>query len=165
VFTGNVEDQSSPDFTASLARRLKGDTEVLSCDWWETETAAVIVDLGRSGSFIVALAGITEVLREGADPEWVVGTAHAPAAFKVAQEWVEAGVEPSDVAAWLRAGCWDARAARRMADAGIQVDQLLDDEGKPLHLVDVGPEGDVPLALAVAENYLAVEEAAERIAR
>jgi hypothetical protein len=158
-----VNQASSIDFAASLARQLEGETESLGLPWWETRTAAVLVDVARSRSLIVVLGGIAEVLQEGLDPLWVVGDQDPKAAFEVALEWLAAGVEPSEVAGWLRAGCWDPRAARRMADAGIRVSELLDEAGRPRYPVDIGPDGELPLALAVADTYLSVEDAARLV--
>jgi hypothetical protein len=147
-----------------VARQLDRDAKKLACDWWETDTAVVIVDLVHAGAFGVVLAAITETIHRTRDPLWVVGQSTPSAAHSVAWEWLRAGVEPADVSAWLRAGCWDPRTARALGDAGIRPADLLDGDGQPRHLVD-GPGGEpMPLAQAVADKHLAVEDAA-RIAR
>lgn len=151
-------------YPQSLSRGLAKDVKVMGCRWWRTWTADSIIDMAKVPGFLVALAGITEVLQEGTDPDWVVGGESAGAAFKVAQEWLDVGVEPAEVGDWLRAGCWDPKAARRMVDAGLRPGRLLDD-GKPAHLLDVGPEGDVPLAMAVADSYISVDEAVRIVTR
>lgn len=126
--------------------------------WWNTPTATVLVNIAQAGPVIPALAAIAEVLRAGEDPEWVVGGASAKAAFAVAHEWLDAGIEPSDVADWLRAGCWDPQAAYRMTVLGLRPRMLLNDVGEPIHWVEAGDVPRMSVALAVADNFLTAEE-------
>jgi hypothetical protein len=100
------------NFMAGVSDRLQHETYDDSRPWWETPTAEVIVDLAKAAPFVAALAGITEVLQEGEEPMWAVGSTTASGAFAVAQEWLDSGIEPSEVGDWLRAGCWDPKAAR-----------------------------------------------------
>jgi hypothetical protein len=106
-------------------------------------------------------AAISQLLRDGHDHEVLVGGTTARAAFAVGQEWIDAGIEASEVQAWLRAGCWKPAVARTMADAGLRPDHLLGDDNRPLHWVDVPtPDGQpIPLARAVAEEFVTVETA------
>ena len=53
-----------------VARQLDRDTKKLRCDWWETETASVIMDLARARAFHVVLCGLADVIRETGDPDW-----------------------------------------------------------------------------------------------
>lgn len=143
----------------NVARRIDNDTAVSGGCWWESSTAHLIVELVKAGPVIAVLAQIAEVLQEGHDPLWVVGGESATAAVEVAAEWLDAGVDPTEVGDWLRAGCWGADAARQMMNVGLRPGRLLDAEGRPRHLVDIGPEGEIPLALAVAESYMTPHEA------
>jgi len=152
-------DDAGLNATRRVGLQLDRDAAQRGGRWWNTPTARVIVDVVMAGPFATVLAGITEVLQEGQDPMWVVGGESATAAYEVAREWLDAGAEPSEVGDWLRAGCWAAEAARRMADVGLRPSRLLDAEGKPRHLVDAGPEGEIPVALAVAESYITAHEA------
>jgi hypothetical protein len=146
-----------------VARQLDRDTRKLRCDWWETETASLIMDLAKARAFHEVLCGLAEVIRETADPLWVIGGTTATQAHAVAWEWLDAGIEPREVPGWLRAGCWDPKAARRMADEGLGPAQLLDDDGEPLDLVE-GTNGDlVPLAMAVADRHLTAAEAVKAV--
>jgi hypothetical protein len=145
-------------FLASVTDRLRRESHDDSISWWQVPTATVIVDLAKSRDFLSALAGITEVLQSGEDPMWVVGGTAAAAAFAVAQEWLDAGVDATEVGAWLRAGCWDPKAARRMVDVGLRPARLLGANGRPAHWVE-GPHGDIPVALAVADSFLTPEQA------
>jgi hypothetical protein len=133
--------------------------------WWNTPTAAMLIDLAKAGPFVVALAGIAEVLRSGEDPDWAVGGITAAAAFSVAQEWLDSGIEPADVAAWLRAGCWDPRAASQLVVLGVRSDRLIDESGKPRHWVKTASGEEMSVALAVADNWISAREAARAIGR
>jgi hypothetical protein len=141
-----------------VARQLDRDAESLTCDWWETELSGVMSDLARSGGFLVALAGIAQVIQERGDPLWVVGETTATAAHKVAWEWIDAGVAPADVAPWLRAGCWNPKVARALADAGVEPRELVDADGRALDRVDA-PNGErLAVAQAAADGHLTAAE-------
>jgi hypothetical protein len=151
--------ERSVDLSQRVTRQLDRDATRLGCHWWETDTATVIVDLARSGPFVLALAAIARAIQVTDDPLWVTGDTSSSAAHKVAWEWVEAGIEPAELLPWLLAGCWDPNAARRMADSGIQPANLLDAEGKPAVWVE-GLDGErIPLALAVADSHITAAEA------
>jgi hypothetical protein len=144
-----------------VTRQLDRDAKTLACDWWETEAAVMMIDLARASSYGVVLAAIAEAIRRTGDPLWVVGQTTPAAAHSVAWEWLRAGVEPSDVGAWLRAVCWDPRAARALGDAGVLAAGLVDGEGRFRFTVD-GPGGEpMPLAQAVADQHITVEQAAQ----
>jgi len=128
-------------------------------DWWSSPTAIVVVALVDAGPLATALAHIAEVLQAGEDPMWVVGGVTAKEALAVAQEWLDAGVDGSEVGDWLRAGCWDPGAARRMVDAGLHPWRLLTNGGEPAHWIEA-PNGEtMSLAAAVADSYLTAREA------
>jgi hypothetical protein len=133
----------------------------LGCGWWETDAAALVTGLLAAGPVAAVFTAIAQLLRDGEDCEVVVGAMTAGAAFAVAQEWIDADVDPSEVEGWLRAGCWEPTVAKALADAGIRTAWLLGDHGRPLHWVDVPtPDGArVPLARAVTEEFVAVEAA------
>ncbi len=146
-----------------VTRQLDRDTRKLRCDWWETDTASVIVDLAQTGPFHTVLSGLAESIRETDDPLWVIGGTTAAQAHAVAWEWLDAGVDPGQVTSWLRAGCWDPKAARDMAEAGLCPARLLDDDGEPLDWVE-GSNGDlIPLAMAVADGHLTAVEASRTV--
>jgi hypothetical protein len=148
-----------------VARQLDRDTKKLRCDWWETETASVIMDLARARAFHVVLCGLAEVIRETGDPLWVIGGTTAAQAHAVAWEWLDAAIDPHEVTGWLRAGCWDPRAARSMLEEGLSPPRLLDDGGEVLDWVE-GSNGElVPLALAVADRHLTATEAVKVVVR
>jgi hypothetical protein len=148
-----------------VARQLDRDTKKLHCNWWETETASVIVDLAEAGPFHEVLCGLAEAIRETGDPDWVIGGAAATQAHAVAWEWLDAGIEARQVIGWLRAGCWDPRAARSMVEQGLGPARLLDDDGEPLDWVE-GSTGDlVPLAMAVADGHITAPDAAKTVVR
>jgi hypothetical protein len=157
--------ERSLDLSQRVARQLDRDADRLGCDWWETETAAVIVDLARSGPYLVALAGIAQAIQATNDPLWVTGDTSTSAAHKVAWEWLDAGIEPTELVKWLLAGCWDPNAARRMADKGIEPADLLDRNGQPDVWVE-GLDGErIPVALAVADNHISAAEAVGLVRR
>lgn len=157
--------ERSIDLSQRVARQLDRDADRLGCDWWETETAAVIVDLARSGPYLVALAGIAQAIKATNDPLWVTGDTSTSAAHKVAWEWLEAGVEPTELVEWLLAGCWDPNAARRMADQGIEPTELLDRNGEPAVFVE-GLDGErIPVALAVADSHISAADAVGLVRR
>jgi hypothetical protein len=160
---GTTPGASQPSFTSNILTEL--DRSSRGGPWWNTPTAAVIVDLAKAGPFVTALAGIAEVLRAGEDPEWAVGGVRATAAFTVAQEWLSAGVEPSEVGDWLRAGCWDPKAARRMVDVGLRPFRLLNEDGKPAHWIEAGNGAEMSLALAVADGFMSPEDAVRVVTR
>ena len=157
--------ERSIDLSQRVARQLDRDADRLECDWWETDTAAVIVDLARSGPFLLALAAIAQAIQTTNDPLWVAGDTSSSAAHKVAWEWLDAGIEPTELIKWLLAGCWDPNAARRMTDKGIQPANLLDRDGKPAVWVE-GLDGErIPLALAVADSHISAAEAVGLVRR
>jgi len=160
---GEEVDVPVPDalrLSKRVARQLDRDAKQLSCDWWETELSEVMGDLARSGGFLVALAGLARVIQQRSDPLWVVGDMSATSAHQVVWEWLDAGVEPSDVATWLLAGCWNPRTGHALADAGVRPDDLVDAEGAPLDWVDA-PNGErLPAAQAAADGLLAPAEVA-----
>jgi hypothetical protein len=133
----------------------------VGCGWWETDTAGPVLSLVSTGPPATVLTSIAQLLREGHDPDIIVGTGSANAAFAVAQEWLDAGIDPDQVAWWLRTGCWKPATARALSDAGLRPWRLLDDDGRPLHWTDVPtPDGEhMPLARAVAEEFVTVETA------
>jgi hypothetical protein len=133
----------------------------VGCGWWETDTAGLVLGFLSVGPTVVVFTAIAGLLRDGQDPDVVVGAGTANAAFAVAEEWLDADIEADQVAWWLRAGCWKPAAARALTDAGLRPWRLLDDDGRPLHWIDIPtPNGEqVPLARAVAEEFVAVETA------
>ena len=153
------------DLSQRVARQLERDASRLGCDWWETDTAAVIVDLARSGPFLLALAAIAQAIEVTGDPLWVTGDTSSSSAHKVAWEWLEAGIAPTDLGAWLLAGCWDPNAARRMSERGIVPADLLDADGRPAVWVE-GMDGvRIPLALAVADSHISAADAVGLVRR
>lgn len=118
-----------------------------------------LLDLGRESGFVTALAGIIDVLRGGENAEWIVGDVSFHMALKATYGWLDAGIEPRDVAGWLRAGCCNPASAQQMVTAGIRPPHLLDAVGQPAHWVDIAPGQCVPVALAVAEYGLPVSDA------
>jgi hypothetical protein len=150
-------------FSERVTRQLERDTSALGCEWWETDSAGVLVDVARSPAFLLAFVGITEAIQETKDPLWVVGSTTAAAAHAVAWEWLDAGVEPSEVRDWLRAGCWDPVVARALVDIGVDVERLLDVEGRPCVWVEI-PSGErLPVAAALADKHINIEEAAQAV--
>jgi hypothetical protein len=139
----------------------------VGCGWWETYTAAVMTGLVLAGPAVVVFTVIAQLLRDGEDPDVIVGDTTAGAAFAVAQEWIDADIDPGDVQGWLRSGCWKPTVASALADVGLQPRHLLGDDGRPQHWIDVPtPDGDpVPLARAVVEEFLSVEAAVAIAAR
>lgn len=135
----------------------------IGCGWWETDTAGLLLGFLSVGPPATVFTAIARLLRDGQDPDIVVGAGTANAAFAVAEEWLDAGIEADQVAWWLRAGCWKPAAARALTDAGLRPWRLLDDDGRPLHWIDVPtPDGEpVPLARAVTEEFVAVEAAVQ----
>jgi hypothetical protein len=133
----------------------------VGCGWWETDTAALVLGFLSVGPTATVLTAIARLLRDGQDPDVIVGARTAHAAFAVAQEWLDADIDADQVARWLRAGCWKPTTARALTDAGLRPRRLLDDDGRPLHWIDIPtPDGErVPLARAVAEEFMAVETA------
>ena len=157
--------ERSIDLSQRVARQLDRDADRLGCDWWETDTAAVIVDLARSGPYLVALAGIAQAIQATNDPLWVTGDTSTSAAHKVAWEWLDAGIEPAQLVRWLLAGCWDPDAARRMTEKGIEPADLLDRHGRPDVWVE-GLDGErIPVALAVADSHISAAEAVGLVRR
>jgi hypothetical protein len=139
----------------------------VGCGWWDTDTAALLLSMITVGPVGAAFAAIARLLKEGADSDVIVGTTTATAAFKVAQEWIDSGVPPEEVGGWLRTGCWNPTTARAMADAGLRPWRLLDDTGAPQHWVEVDtPDSQcLPLARAVAEEFVTVDMAVARVTR
>jgi hypothetical protein len=84
----------------------------------------------------------------------------APPQHTVAWEWIGAGVEPTDVATWLQAGCWDPDAARNLTLAGVEAAELLSGDGTPRHWIDTPAGEHVPLVQAVADKHITATEAA-----
>lgn len=146
--------------TRRVTRQLDRERSRLDCEWWETDTAALIGDLARNGPFLMALAGLARAIRATDDPLWVVGGTSPTEAHAVAWEWLESGVDPADVGDWLLAGCWDPRAAWRLAHAGISPTDLLDEDQQPDVWIE-GLDGErIPLALAVADHHISATIAA-----
>jgi hypothetical protein len=137
-----------------VARQLDRDAKQLSCDWWETELSEVMTDLARSGGFLVALAGVAHVIQQRSDPLWVVGDMSATSAHQVVWEWLDAGIEPADVATWLLAGCWNPRTAQALADAGVRPDDLVGADGAPHDWVDAPCGERLPAAQAAADDLI-----------
>jgi hypothetical protein len=151
------------DVTSSLLQvleRASRDTE-----WWRTDMATLVIDLAEIRPFVSALAGIAELLREGEDPLWVVGGITPAAAFAVTHEWLNAGIAAEEVGGWIRAGCWDPKAARRLVDVGLRPPRLLDEHGKPAHWTEVTNGDHMPLASAVADSFLTPEQAVQVVVR
>jgi hypothetical protein len=146
-----------------VARQLERDAKRLRCAWWETDTADVIGDLIQAGAVTVVLAAITRAINRTRDVLWVVGAESPAAAQAVAWEWIGAGVEPTDVASWLQAGCWDPAAARDLTLAGIGIVGLLAPDGTPRHWFDTPAGERVPLAQAVADKHITATEASDLI--
>lgn len=109
--------------------------------WWVTPTADLVITITNQTAFSVVLGGLIRLLREGADPAWVCGGGEPEAAFVVVEEWLRAGVDPGEVEAWFRSGCWDAKSARRLIGAGLRPHHLLGPDHRPLHWVQVSPPG------------------------
>jgi hypothetical protein len=164
-FTGDVghDDHLKTEFARKLLGLFESETAGTDCGWWETRTADVLIEIARAGPLVVALAGIAAVLRDGDDPDIVTGGTRPQAAFEVAQEWVDAGIPPGEVAGWLWAGCWRAAAARRMIDAGLKPSGLLDERGRPAHWVEAPNGEEMPLAQAVAEEFETVAAAVRKV--
>jgi len=156
-------DHLKTEFARKLLGLFEGETAGTDCGWWETRTADVLIEIARAGPLVVALAGIAAVLRDGDDPDIVTGGTRPQAAFEVAQEWIDAGIPPGEVAGWLWAGCWSAAAARRMIDAGIEPSGLLDERGRPAHWVEAPNGEEMPLAQAVAEEFETVAAAVRTV--
>lgn len=150
---------------AHVVYELRRNAKATGLDWWETCTASVLVDAANSWPTTIVFAAVAQLLRDGLDPEWVSGGRSPAAALAVAREWLEVGVEPSEVAGWLRAGCCDAPTAVKLANAGVRPVRLLDDAGRPLHWVEVRDGQRVPVAQAVAEWDLPIEEAVRIVTR
>jgi hypothetical protein len=154
---GEEVDVPLPDalkLSRRVARQLDRDAKQLSCDWWETELSEVMGDLARSGGFLVALAGVAHVIQLRGDPLWVVGDLSATSAHKVVWEWLDAGIEPTDVGTWLLAGCWNPRTAVALAAAGIRPDDLVDADGNPLDWIDAPTGERLAAAHAAADGHL-----------
>ena len=164
-FNGVVghRDHLTTEFARKLLGQFETETAGTGCDWWKTRTADVLIEIARAGPLVVALAGIAAVLRDGDDPDIVTGGTSPEAAFEVAQEWVDAGIPPGEVAGWLWAGCWSAAAARRMVDGGLRPAGLLDERGRPAHWVEVPNGEEMPLAQAVAEEFETVAAAVRKV--
>jgi hypothetical protein len=157
------KDHLKTEFARKVLGQLEVETNGGGTGWWDTRMADVLIEIARAGPLVVALAGIASVLRDGEDPDIVTGGTSAESAFEVAQEWVDAGVDPREVCGWLRAGCWSASAARRMIDGGLRPALLLDDRGRPAHWVEVDNGQEMPLAQAVAEEFETVGAAVRRV--
>jgi hypothetical protein len=123
----------------------------------------VIGDLTQAGAFSVVLAAITRAINRSGDVLWVVGAESAAAAHTVAWEWIGAGIEPTDVATWLQAGCWDPAAARDLVLAGVEAKGLLGPDGTPRHWIDTPAGEHVPVAQAAADKHITATEAADLI--
>jgi hypothetical protein len=164
-FNGAVgpKDHLKTEFARKVLGQLETETAGTGCGWWDTRMADVLIEIARAGPLVVALAGIAAALRDGEDPDIVTGGTSPEAAFEVAQEWLDAGIQPSEVGGWLRAGCWSAAAAKRMVDGGLRPARLLDDEGRPAHWVEVPNGEEMPLAQAVAEEFETVATAVRTV--
>jgi hypothetical protein len=144
---------------------LRRNAKATGLDWWDTCTASVVVDAAASWPTAIVFAALTGLLREGLDPEWVAGGRSPAATLAVAREWLEAGVEPSEVAGWFRAGCCDPNTAVKLAAAGLRPHDLVDAGGTALHWVEVLDGQQAPVAQAVAEWGLPVKEAVRVVTR
>ena len=159
-----------PPDVASGADRVLGQLDIeaaIGCGWWETETADLVMAVTAAGPIAVAFTAIAGVLRDGQDPDVVVGNTSAKAAFSVAGEWLDAGIAADQVAWWLRAGCWRPTAARALVDVGLRPWRLLDESRQPRHWVAVNTPDDqrLPLARAVAEQFMTAEDAVQVVTR
>lgn len=132
--------------------------------WWRCCVASAIVDLARVDGFVTAFAGITDVLRDGQDPRWVVGGDGVRAAFDVVIEWLDAGIDPQDVGLWLRAGCWSAEVAAELAGSCVQPRMLLNEEGRPAQWVRVADGSSQPVCVAVVEWDLTIPDVVRIVA-
>lgn len=147
----------------SLLGQLLDEAGDLDRDWWHTWTADALIDFAPIAPLVEVLAGIATAVRDGGDPDVLIGGSTPEGAFGVADEWLAAGVPAGDVADWLRSGCWSPGAARQLAEAGIGPRALLDDNGRPLHLVEA-PDGEqLPVARAVTEELYTVAAAVELV--
>jgi hypothetical protein len=160
---------SSSQGDASAHRLLEQlDAEATSgCGWWETAVAGLILEAVATGPVMAVFTAIAYVLRESNAPCIGVGATTAEGTFAIAQDWLDAGIDATDVVGWLRAGCWKPTAARAMTDAGLRPWRLLDGDRVPLHWVDVPtPDGEqIPLARAVAEGLVSIESAVRVVTR
>lgn len=137
------------------------------CGWWETDVAGLILEAVATGPVMAVFTAIAYVLREGNAPGAGDGATTAEGTFAIAEEWLDAGIDATEVAGWLRAGCWRPTAARAMTDAGLRPWRLLDGDRLPLHWVDVpSPDGErMPLAGAVAAGLISIESAVQVVTR
>ena len=134
----------------------------VGCEWWDTDTTSLVIGVIAAGPAMTVFTTIARRLRDGEDPDVIVGDSTASAAFAVGTEWTDADIDPSDVEGWLRAGCWKPTVAKTLTDAGLQPRHLLGETGRPLHWIDVPtPDGEkMPLARAVTEEFLSAQAAA-----
>jgi hypothetical protein len=109
-----------------LAERLDTAALAFGGPWWWCPTFDAVRRQRSTEPVVVALTGMAEMMRSGEDPDWVAGGESARAAVNKAGEWLEAGVGPTQLANWLRAGCHRPQAALEMAAAGVDVRLLLD---------------------------------------
>ena len=102
-----------------------------------------------------------------ATPHIGVDATTAEGTFAIAQDWLDAGIDATEVVGWLRAGCWKPITARAMTDAGLRPWCLLDGDRLPSHWVDVPAPGggQMPLARAVAEGLVSIESAVHVVTR
>jgi hypothetical protein len=160
--TTGTERRRTPGPVDRLLDQLDMEAAV-GCGWWETDTAGLVLGLLSTGQTAMVFITIAQLLSDGHDPEVIVGAHSADAAFAVAQEWLDAGVDADQVASWLRTGCWKPAAARALTDAGVRPSGLLDGDGRPWLWIDVPTPDDerVPLARAVAEEFVTVDTAVQ----
>jgi len=144
------------------------DAEAAGCSgWWETDVAGLILEAVATGPVMAVFTAIAYVLREGNTPDIGVDATTAEGTFAIAQDWLDAGIDATEVVGWLRAGCWKPTAARAMTDAGLRPWRLLDGDRLPSHWVDVSTPGggQMPLARAVAEGLVSIESAVHVVTR
>lgn len=84
-------------------------------------------------------------------------------AVGVTMEWLDAGIQPAEVAGWLQAGCWSPTVAARLVAAGIRPGRLLNEEGLPAHWLAVADGHQIPLCTAIAEWDFPVAQAVRMV--
>lgn len=72
--------------------------------------------------------------------------------------WAAAGFRREDIQDWWAAGCWHPDAARALIDAGLSPHQLVDSDRRP---ITIDALSGVPVATAVADEYITAEQAAD----
>ncbi len=143
----------------SIAERLEAAASGSASEWWWTGWWDVIYSHYDAEPLVVVLAAFVDLMRAGQDPGWVVGSDSAKAAVEVAEGWLSHGIAPSDVHGWLDARCRYPRVARAFTDAGMRPSQLVNGNGQPRSVLDAPSGRPVPLAAAVADGDLNVDQA------